>query len=92
MDASGVDRVAHERLASARVDGDVAAADGFQDAQAVLRRVFERGVAVDGADAEEVDAGRVGGEEEGEGVLEPWSDDVEGEERYEAYIVAWMRG
>lgn len=49
--------VADERLAGARIERNVAAADGFQDAQAVLSGVLERRIAVDGADAEKMDAG-----------------------------------
>lgn len=53
--------VADERLAGARIERNVAAADGFQDAQAVLSCVLERRIAVDGADAEKMDVGVVRG-------------------------------
>lgn len=36
------------------VNVDIFTADGFQDAESVLRGVFERRIAVDGADAQEV--------------------------------------
>lgn len=57
VDAGSVHSVADERLAGARIERNVAAADGFQDAQAVLSGVLERRIAVDGADAEKMDVG-----------------------------------
>ena len=64
-----VDRAPAERFRGARVDGDVGAADGGEDAEGVGRCLGEGGVAVDGAGAEEAEGGVVGGEEDGEGVL-----------------------
>lgn len=40
-----------------------------EDAQSIMRRLLEGGIAVDGADAEEVEGRMVGGEEYGKGVL-----------------------
>ena len=52
------------------MDGHVGPPNGREDAQGVVRRLLEGGVAVDGADAEEAQGRTVGGEEDGEGVLE----------------------
>jgi len=55
MDARGVDGLGTRRwLAGARVHGHVGAAEGRQDAERVVRRAGQRGVAVYGAEAEEV--------------------------------------
>lgn len=59
-----------KRLRRSRMDGHVGPPNGREDAQGVLRRLLEGGVAVDGADAEEAQGRTVGGEEDGEGVLE----------------------
>lgn len=70
MYISSMHRVPTKRLRSPRMDGHVRPSDSREDAQSVIRRLLEGGVAVDGADAEEVEGGVVGGEEDGEGVLE----------------------
>lgn len=72
-----MDSVAHERLTGAGVDGDVATANRFQYAQAILGRVLERRIAVDGAHAQQVDLGVVRGEEKRKGVLGTGSDGIE---------------
>lgn len=72
MYISSVDRVPAERPRGPRMDGHVGPPDRGEDAQRVIGRLREGGVAVDGADAEEVEAGIVGGEEDGEGVLRGW--------------------
>jgi len=56
-------------MAGAGVDGDVFAADGFEDGEGVVGCVGERGVAVDCADAEEFDVWVEGCEEDCEGVV-----------------------
>lgn len=87
VNAGGVHGIAHERLAGAGVERDVAPADGFEDAQAVLGGVLEGGVAVDGAHAEEVDVGVVRGEENGEGVLGTWLDGLDRDEA--CWLTSW---
>ena len=58
-----------ERFPGPRVHGHVRPPDGRQHAQRVERRLRERGVAVHGADAEEVQGGVVRSEEDCECVL-----------------------
>ena len=60
---------AAERSSGAGMHGHVLPADGAEDGAGIVRCVLQWGVAVDGADAEEMHGGTVCGEEDGEGVL-----------------------
>ena len=69
MYISRMDRVPAKRSPGPRMHGDVLAFQSREHAERIFGRAVERGVAVDGADAEEVEGWVVGGEEDGEGVL-----------------------
>lgn len=69
MYVSSMHRVPAKRLRSPRMNGHVRPPYSRQDTQRITRRLREGGIAVDGADAEEVQGRIVSGEEDGKGVL-----------------------
>lgn len=69
----GMNSLPAERLRSAGKDGHVRPSDGGQDATGVDGRTWEGGIAMDGADAEQVEIGVMSSEQNGECVLGMWS-------------------
>lgn len=69
MYISRMHRVPAERLRSPRMDRHVRPPYSRQDTQCVIGRLLEGGIAVDGADAQEMQGRIVGREEDGKGVL-----------------------
>ena len=69
MYISRVHRFPAKGFRGPRMDGHVRPPYRREDAQSVVCRLPEGGVAVHGADAEETEGWIVGGEEDGEGVL-----------------------
>jgi hypothetical protein len=61
--------VAHDGLRCTRVDVDIAFPYSLKHSPSIVYGLVERGIAVDGADAEEFDAWIVSGEEESVSIL-----------------------
>jgi hypothetical protein len=70
MDIGGMNCVAHDRLRSTRIHLDVTFPYSLKHSPSIKHRLVERGVAVDGTDAEEVNARVMGGEQESVGILD----------------------
>lgn len=69
VDISCMYSIPAKRFCSADVDRYVSPTNRCEDTQCIPRGFRERGIAVDGADAEEAERGVVSGEEDCEGIL-----------------------
>lgn len=72
MDIDGVNSIAVNGFGGARVDFDVACAQGFQNASGIVGGLDERSIAMDGAHTQQVDTRIVGGEEQCVRILITW--------------------
>jgi len=69
MNIDGMYCVAHDWLRSTGIDLDIAFPDSLKHSSSIVYGLIERGIAVDGANAEKFNARVVSGEEESVGIL-----------------------
>ena len=69
MNIGGMHSLSTQWLSSTRIDWYILPPNGCQDATCIGRCLFQGGIAVNGADAEQIQSRVVGSEEDGECIL-----------------------